>query len=488
MCRSKAFGVLTLVTLIQSTLQPVSAADPWICMQSPNFELYTTAGEKSGREALLVFEEIRSAFKDIVGVKLPEKKPVSIIAFRDEQEYAPYRLRAGTASYYMPMPGRDFIVLQDLSQEHLPYLLHEYTHVVIHQAGMKLPVWLNEGFAEFYSTMKPVGGKILVGRVIPGRLEVAEAGLVSLREILNTGYQSSDYNETSRLGTFYAESWALVHMLKFNPRYAPKFDRLLDAIGRGDPSVQALEEVYGKPVEAIQKDLQAYVHGEHFSEGVIHARIGKPDVQPVVVPKDPLDIAVLMAGIQSHGPHRDQAIGTLENLAKNNPGRSAPLDSLAWLYLTSPNPQMAMQPFRQAFESGTRDANLCFTYAVRLRTSIPEAEYLAVLRRTTAIDPEFSAAQEILAAHAFNTRDYPEAVTRLHQVKKLGRADACMYYRALSYAAFQIGNKEEARSAAERAQKYASTAEDHRLADELTRYVTGAGPATAPPALSEPRP
>ena len=112
---------------------------------------------------------------------------------------------------------------------------------------------------------------------------------------------------------------------------------------------------------------------------------------------------------------------------------------------------------------------------MKLRDNLPVADYLAALRRAAQIDPGFSAAQQLLAVYAFNTQDYPEAVTRLHQVKKLDRAQAFMYYRALSFAAFQTGNRDEAKSAAARALQYASTDEEHRLIDELTRLVTGAG-------------
>jgi tetratricopeptide (TPR) repeat protein len=325
--------------------------------------------------------------------------------------------------------------------------------------------------------------------MLPGRLQAAAAGLVNLREILSADYRSPAYNEANRLGIFYAESWALVHMLKFSKSYSPKFESVLDAIGRGEPSDQALEKVYGKSIEAIQVDLETYVHGDHFYEGVIHAKIEKPDGVPFLVKKDPLETAVLVAGIQSHGPHRDEAIKTLEKLAKDNPGKPAPLESLAWFYLSGPEPQLALPFFRQAFESGTRDAGLCFAYAVKFRESIPEAEYVAALRRATELEPELSGAQQLLAAYAFNTKDYPEAVTRLHLMKKLERAQACTYYRALSYAAFQIGNKVEARTAADRAQQYASTDEEHRLADEIIRYVSGAAPETKPPELpSDPQP
>ena len=484
-CSGALGALILLLTLMQSTPQSASAADPWICIHSANFELYTTAGEKTGREALLVFEEIRTAFRDILGVKFPENKPVTIVAFRDEQEYAPYRVHAGAFAYYMPLPRRDLIVMQDLLPEHYPMVLHEYTHLVINQAGMKLPLWLNEGFAEMYSTLKPIGREIRVGRIIPARLQMAEAGLIDLRDILNADAHSKLYNESDRMGIFYAESWALVHMLKFSKAYSPGFERFLDDIGRGDPSDQALEKVYGKPIEAIQTDLQAYVHGEHFYEGVIHAKLGKPNVELVVMPKDALETAVMLAGIKSRGTHRAEALKTLEQLATANPGKPAPLEALAWVHLTGSDPQSATEPFRRALEAGTRDANLCFSYAVKLRAFIPGADYLAALRRATEIDPEFSAAQQLLAAYAFNTRDYREAVTRLHLVKKLDRARAFSYYRALAFAAFQIGQATEARSAANRAQQYASTDEEHRLADEITRYVTGASPPLKPPELPQ---
>ncbi len=479
----RASEALILLTLMQSAPRPASAASPWICMHSRNFELCTTAGEKAGREALAVFEEIRTAFTDILGVKLPDDKPITVLAFRDEQEYAPYRPHDGAFAYYMPLSRHDFIVIQDLLPEHYPQVLHEYTHAVINQAGMKLPLWLNEGFAELYSTLMPMGGKILVGRIIPGRLEVAEAGLIDLHEILKADIHSKAYNENDRIGIFYAESWALVHMLKFSKKYSPGFESLLDAIGRGEASDLALERVYSKSIEAIQADLQAYVRGNHFYEGVIHAKLGKPSIEPVVTPKDPLELALLLASVQSYGPQRAGAIKALENLAKANPGRPEPLESLAWTYLNGPNPQSATMPFRQALEWGTHDAQLCVSYAVKLRASIPEADYVAALRRATEIDPAFSAAQGLLGAYAFNNRNYAEAVTRLHLVKKLDRGQACAYYRALSYAAFQIGNTEEAKSAAHKAQQYATTSEDHRLADEVNRYVSGATPSLKPPEI-----
>ena len=458
------------------------AGEHWICLRGTNFELYTTSNESAGREALVYFEQVRRAFTEILGLKLPNSKPVTIIAFRDEPAFIPYRPQPTVIAYSLFGLGRDYIVMQDLVPEHYPVALHEYTHVVVEQAGMKLPVWLDEGFAEVYSTMKPVGRKILVGRIITPRLQTAQNGLLDLREVLTADHHSRLYHETNRTGVFYAESWALVHMLKFSDAYSPRFDKVLDAIGRGEPSDRVLETVYNKPLAQIQMDLFAYVNGNRFREGVIDARLSKAGPEPQLVDVDPLDIAVLLAGIKARGPQREDAVKSLEALANENPGKARPLESLTWIQLGSPDWQAALQSFRRALEAGTRDANLCYQFAINLRSKIPEADYLAALRRATEIDPDFSAAQQQLAAHAFNAGDYPEAVARLHQVKKLGRTQAFMYYRALAFASLKTGNLTEAKAAAVRTQQYAVSAEEKGIADDLLKFLNSRSSSSNTPA------
>ena len=475
---------LAVVTFLAAS-QPASAGDRWICLHSPNFELYTTDSEKAAREAIELFEQVRTAFTEILGVKLPDDKPVTIVAFRDEAEYAPYRYHDGVTAYTMSQPSHDYIVIQDLLPEHQSMLLHEYTHVIINQAGIKLPLWLNEGFAELYGTMKPVGRNIRVGRVIPGRLQMARSGLTDLHEILRADSHSAAYHENDRIGIFYAESWALTHMLKFSKDYSGKFDRFLDAIGRGQPSDAALEAVYGKPIASIQADLWTYVNGDHFYEGVIKGRLEKSHSDPVEVPVDALKTAVMLAGIQAHGQHRAEAIKTLEKLAQENPKQPLPYEALAWIQLGGSSPQAAIEPFQRALEFGTRDASLCLTFAIQARPSIPAFDYLAALRRATEIDSNLSAAQKLLAAYYFNHQDYAQAVARLHQVKKLERGQAFAYYSALSVAAFKIGNSEEAKSAASRAQEHALTAEERRKATELWQYVSGGQPSQETPKIDE---
>ena len=46
-------------------------------------------------------------------------------------------------------------------------------------------------------------------------------------------HQSAYYNEADKAGIFYAESWALMHMLYFDPRYRENFDRFVLALAGG---------------------------------------------------------------------------------------------------------------------------------------------------------------------------------------------------------------------------------------------------------------
>ena len=465
-------GSLTRFLLVLAMVAQAQAAQ-WICVRSANFELYTSDSEKAARDTLIVFEEARSAFQDLIGIKFPDRPPATVVAFRDAEEYAPYAPHKDIPAYYLSVGPLDLIVLQDLTPAHHSLALHEYTHLVIHQAGMKLPVWLDEGFAELYGTMMPAGNKIVVGRVIPERLAGAQQGLLDLNKVLSVSRSSSSFHEPGLALAFYAESWALVHMLKFSKAYSSKFDTLLDAIGQGEPSSHALERVYGKPLASIQADLQTYVHGNHFAEGVIHAKMERPAREPELVSKDPVDIGVLLAEVEAR-THPAMALAALQKLAKDNPGNVAPLNALAWQYLNGPDPKMAIATFQQALKAGTRDAALCFQYAVKLHRWIPEYDYIAALRRAAEINPDFSEAQEELAAYAFNNHDYAEAVNRLHQVKKLGRSQAFMYYKALSFAAYQTGNMQEAKSAAEKAGQFAKSPEEQSQARDLVRIINGA--------------
>ncbi|HWE00067.1 MAG TPA: hypothetical protein VG345_13545, partial [Bryobacteraceae bacterium] len=60
---------------------PALAADEWIRVTTPHFEVYTTAGERRGRDIAREFEKVREFFERASPLKTPPDAPVRIILF-----------------------------------------------------------------------------------------------------------------------------------------------------------------------------------------------------------------------------------------------------------------------------------------------------------------------------------------------------------------------------------------------------------------------
>ncbi len=150
----------------------------------------------------------------------PEKQqtePVRVIVFGSKKEYEQYRPNDFAAAFYTQIAGRDYIVLGGVSDGVFPTAVHEYVHRVAQRAGLSLPLWLNEGLAELYSTLKPVGEKVVLGGVIPGRLfEMTQEKWVPLAMILRCDRGSTLLQRENKVGSLYNEGWALTHMLELS--------------------------------------------------------------------------------------------------------------------------------------------------------------------------------------------------------------------------------------------------------------------------------
>src|SRR4030088_802862 len=100
------------------TASVATAAEQWLKLTSAHFELYTTAGEKKGREAILYFEQVRDFFGKARGDAKPVTTvPVRIIAFRSDKEYKPYRINESAEAFYLDGYDRDYIVMRAITEE-----------------------------------------------------------------------------------------------------------------------------------------------------------------------------------------------------------------------------------------------------------------------------------------------------------------------------------------------------------------------------------
>ena len=483
----------SLITAILVAFAPntLTAADQWVKLATPHFELYTTAGEKKGREAILYFEQVRSFFLEASASKRANEFPIRIVAFRGEKQYQPYRFNTFAFAYYARGRNRDYIVMQDIVSEHYPAAIHEYTHMIIEHTGLKPPPWLNEGMAELYSTLTPVGKKAAVGDIIPGRAQtLLNNKWIPLDALTSADRQSPLYNESNRAGMFYAESWALTHMLFFAPDYRPNFATFVVAASSGKTMDEACQAVFGKRLTEVETGLRQYLRGERFYRVVFDIKLEKSAEDPDVSEASPFESGMVLADLLALTNKTKEALSAYQQLARDNPDKPDVEESLGYLAWQSGDHDAARGHFARALATGTKNAQMCFDYAMLSRSGADAVKNaLPAFRQALDLKPDYAEARLQLGLMLVNTRDYPEAIAQLRQVKKVDPEQAQWFFPALAYAYFQTGDKEKARENAEFAKKWAKTPQQIEHADALLQSLESKKivARTAPPGEQVPR-
>jgi Tfp pilus assembly protein PilF len=467
MSRHTLFAIFFVSTL------PLAAADEWIKLTTPHFELFTTAGEKKGREAILYFEQVRGFFLQASPSKHAPDAPVRIVAFRSEKQYKPYRINEVAFAYYLKTQMRDYIVMQDISSEHYQVAIHEYTHLIAEHAGLKLPVWLSEGWADLYSTLRPNGKKVLVGDILPGRAQTLfREKWIDLGTLTSVQHDSPFYNEKDRAGMFYAESWFLTHMLYLSDAYRPNFTKFVVAVNSGKDTASAFESVYNRTLPEVQSDLRKYMKATSMHGVIFDIKLEKSEEEATAETPSAFDVDLSLADLLAAGHKTDQAKQEYQRLARENPGKPDVEESLGYMLWQEHDRAGAREHFAKAVAAGSHNARMCFDYAMLEQGAGGDLKSATnALERTVELKPDYPNARLQLGLMLLNDRQYGRALIQLTQIHKVDPDQAPWLFAGLAHAFAQTGDLNQARINAEKAKQYAQTPEQTNNADELLRYL-----------------
>ena len=462
---------LALTWSLLSAVVSAAPADPWLRIQSANFELFTTAGERAGRDLVRHFEQVRGFFLQVFGVKSTNGKPVRIVAFHSEKEFQPYRPNEAATAFYHDGREHDYIVMSSTDSDHYQVATHEYTHLLIGQFGGTIPVWLNEGLAELYSTLEQVGGKIDVGKAPPGRgPALLENRWIPLDVLLSTGHDSPLYNEKSRAGMFYAESWALVHMLNLDKDYRPHLAAMLDALKTVD-SVAAFERAYGKNIAQVQNDLQEYVSRQYLHGVAFQAPLSKVE-SPEIQPHSAMTARLALAEMLADYPGKiNRASEMYSQVARDFPRRwevEAALGRFAW---RERHNQEAVSHFAQAAELGAADAHMFLDYARALTVTNHSEEAVAALRNAVRLDTSLKEAHYDLGLALIRTGAWSDAMSELRLGRPLKPRQAPRYFYGMAYSEYRLGDTIAARNYLEQGRTYTRIPEEVAALERLSQTL-----------------
>jgi VWFA-related protein len=464
---------------------PVSAAEPrWLRIPSADFEVFSSASEGYTRETLKHFERVRSFFEQAMGSFPAKMDPIRIIVFGSKKEFDPYRLNESAVAYYTQVRGRDYIVLGDSTAEAFPIATHEFCHLIAQHAGLNLPVWLNEGLAEVYSTMKPQGDKVVVGMIIPARLRaLGFEKSISLATLLTVDRNSPFYNEKDKAGVFYDESWALTHMLQLSLAYGPKFTSVIEAIRTGTPSGKALETIYGKTLTEIENDLRSYVRGNSFRGSVFPIKVENQTARADVEPAAAFDVKLALLDLTNRPGRQDETRQELEALTGSDPKRPEPYVSLGYLAMSTGHTEDASKHFRKALELGSRNPNMLWDYGRLSMMASPE-DSIHALDLLLADQPGRMDVRLVLAQTHLNAKQWRATLATLRPIRSVSPEYAPVYFRLTAFSVLNLGNTEAARGAGLRWLENAGDSADRENARAFQKYLDSLEAAALKPAPS----
>lgn len=478
--RALLFLVATgvLCQLNATSAAPELAVTGWTVARSSHFEVYSDAGPDRAKAALTRFEELRSFFeRDRVieaGSTLQKKAPVRVIAFSSKQEYDAFRIRTMADAYYNGTADRDYIVMPVSGKSGFSVAAHEYAHVVLHRAGLKLPAWLNEGLAELFSTVTITNRRCEFGGPIPARTETLRRHRwLTASELLAAKPESSLRTTRDGASIFYAESWALADMLTSSPEYEPRFSHLIKVLNSTGPdSRRAFEKVYGKSPDAIVAAGRDWIRRARSSRRILTWLVPTTfsmEVNPLSEPQARAMIADLLFA----DGEWDRAEQMYKEVLRQSPNSPEVFASLGAVALRKGDRHRAAGYWHKALDSGLTDAVLCYRYALLADDmGLPSHEIERALERAIAIQPDFDDARYRLALLKSNAGEFEAAVTQLQSMAKPRPERAFAYWTALAYALSELGRPSQAKSAAEKAMRLAASPEEHDRAAELA-YVAG---------------
>ncbi len=240
--RHLLLGAIIVATGLAASADPARAEDTPQWVDVRQFGPFTCAATFPIDQYEPLFAELPGLQQELVRVLgiTPAAEPVQIYLFSNAEQH-----RAFIEQHYPDVPYRRALFIQEqghtgvYAYRHAELdvdLRHECTHAMLHAALPYVPLWLDEGLAEYFE-------------VAPAQRAFDHPHFDSLVWNMRFGMVRSvasleRLHELSEMGAYeYRYSWAWVHFMLHGPRAAHQaLVGYLASIQRGDVSVGSLAD------------------------------------------------------------------------------------------------------------------------------------------------------------------------------------------------------------------------------------------------------
>jgi Flp pilus assembly protein TadD len=468
------FAALTCLVLGVCAASPITGNAVWTGMATAHFALFTTNKRDDGQVILQRLAMARLFYQQTGWASHDLKEPLDILAFGSGKEYDSYRINPQAFAFYQPTREGNFVVMRSLEPEHYSVVVHEYAHFVVSQSELKLPLWLNEGLADVFSTMEGQSTEVMVGAPPPGREDtLSRQRWMDWGTLTAVDEHSAYYNQADKMLVFYAQSWALVHVLALDPAYTGKFKLFINAISGGTATADALPAIYHKTLAQMASEVEQDVKGNKLGTRLIpvDVRSGALNTAEVADAQEEaeIDLAQVLA---SYGPTLNEAKAQLAALAARYPDDPRCEEVLGFLALQAGAENDAEQHFSRAVGAHSKDPEVLAALAhLKMASGGSSEEAVDLLQRALAVNKADYNALIQLGFAAANSKRFGLAVETLEKLGTPRPEHAYSVAYTMSFCLLSLHQGNRARLYAEQARKIASSSSDKEQVAGLLNYI-----------------
>ncbi|MBS1841858.1 MAG: hypothetical protein JSS69_07910 [Acidobacteria bacterium] len=482
------FMVLFCVVCMFLASVPAMAADNWVEVKCPHFTVVGNSGEKDLRKICDQFELFRAMFhSSFPGLQFETGTPIEIIAAKNEatmKELLPdlYEVKGHThaAGLYQQGPTKNYVILQMNLEGDRPYhvLYHEYTHTLVHLNFFHVPVWLDEGLAEYLGNASIDKKEVRIGLIPEGHLYVLQQNrLLPIETLLSVDHNSPYYNEANRTSVFYAESWALVHylMLSEKSRQEHLLAKFLDAYAKTGDQIVAAKLAFGD-LKKFGDTLDSYTRQGNFFNGIVKPPTDALDKNYASRTLSHAEVSTLLGEFLAIHGRPKESRELLDAAAKEEPNSPALHEALGLAAYRAGNWQDATKEMEDAIRLGTTSFAPYYMVGTQMargmgRSEDGDAQAIENLDKAIKLNPHFAPAYDALARALRNSpSQLSRAVDAELQAVKLDSSNMA-YAMNFTFLLLAVNRDADAEAMAERIEKAASTEAEKRMAEQAMEGV-----------------
>jgi tetratricopeptide (TPR) repeat protein len=407
--------IFLLVTLFAALL--ASGRDKpqnWLEVRSPHFIVLSDSSEKQARHVADQFERMRLVFHAMFPqAHVDPGTPIVVLAVKDKKDFQALEPEAylakgqiELAGLFLRAPDKNYVLLRlDAPGEH-PYatVYHEYTHLLSSRAEEWLPLWLNEGLAEFYQNTEIRDKEVLLGEPSPENiLLLRQERLLPLATLFTVDHNSPYYHEENKGSIFYAESWALTHYLRINDsrNHTQRLTDYAELVSQRVDPVTAGTRVFGD-LKQLQTALEKYVAQGSFYQFKAPLATEVDDTSFKVRSLTPAQADAVRADFLVYDQRVNDAKALLESVLRDDPSNASAHETMGYLEFRKGNLEEARKWYEQAVKLDSQSflANYYFA-AISMNggqvNSESSAQVESSLRAAIKLNPSFAPAYDQLA-------------------------------------------------------------------------------------------